>query len=65
MAAPQPSNQPVPSPQSEAPYPPLPQFSASGRPNTRTDRIAFQLWIIMFLLVIMFTLINYLVLRLS
>lgn len=45
----------------EAAYPPLPQFSASERPNTRTDRIAFQVWIIMFLLVIVFTLINYLI----
>jgi hypothetical protein len=57
-----PSNQPV-SEQPE-PYPPLPQFSASGRPNTRAERIAFQVWIIMFLLVIMFTLINYLAMRL-
>ena len=35
---------------------PLPQYSASGRPNTRADRIAFQVWVIMFLLVIVFTL---------
>ena len=35
--------------------------SASGRPNTRTDRVAFQVWVIMFLLVIVFTLIMYLV----
>ena len=39
------------------------KHSASERPNTRGERIAFQLWIIMFLLVIMFTLINYLVTR--
>jgi hypothetical protein len=54
------SHEPVPEPA----YPPLPQFSASGRPNTRADRFAFQLWIIMFLLVIVFTLIMYLVGRL-
>ena len=42
------------------PYPPAPQFSASGCPNTRADRIAFQVWVIMFLLVIIFTLMNYL-----
>lgn len=40
------------------------KYSASERPNTRGERIAFQLWIIMFLLMIMFTLINYLVTRL-
>jgi hypothetical protein len=39
----------------------VPQFSASGRPNTRLDRVAFQVWVIMFLLVIVFTLIMYLV----
>lgn len=39
----------------------LPRYSASGRPNTRAERIAFQVWIIMFLLVIVFTLINYLI----
>jgi hypothetical protein len=51
------SNQPA----LESPYPPVPQFSASGRPSTRADRIAFQVWVIMFLLVIVFTLIMYLV----
>lgn len=45
----------------ESAYPPLPQFSASARPNTRSERLAFQVWVIMFLLVIVFTLINYLV----
>jgi hypothetical protein len=40
---------------------PLPRYSASGRPNTRGERIAFQIWIIMFLVVIVFTLINYLI----
>lgn len=40
---------------------PLPRYSASGRPNTRGERITFQIWIIMFLLVIVFTLINYLI----
>ena len=59
MVAPQsPTNNPPLEP--EHSYPPVPQFSASGRPNTRADRISFQLWIIMFLVVIMFTLINYL-----
>jgi hypothetical protein len=53
------ANPPAPSP--EAAYPPVPQYSASGRPNTRSERIAFQVWVIMFLLVIVFTLINYLV----
>ena len=47
--------------EAESAYPPFPQFSASGRPNTRSERIAFQVWVIMFLLVIVFTLINYLV----
>lgn len=42
-------------------YPPLPQFSASGRPNTRWERVAFQVWIVMFLVVIAFTLMNYLI----
>ena len=55
-----PNNQPV---SEQEPYPPLPQFSASGRPNTRAERVTFQIWIIMFLLVIMFTLINYLAMR--
>jgi hypothetical protein len=60
MANPQPaSNVPVAAP--ENPYPPVPQYSASGRPNTRAERITFQVWVIMFLLVIVFTLINYLV----
>ena len=59
MTAPQPSTN-NPSTESENGYPPLPQFSASGRPNTRAERLTFQLWIIMFLVVIMFTLINYL-----
>ena len=59
MAVPQTtgSNQPA----LEPAYPPVPQFSASGRPSTRADRIAFQVWVIMFLLVIVFTLIMYLV----
>ena len=57
------ASQSVPTTNSDAEiaYPPLPQFSASGRPNTRSERIAFQVWVIMFLLVIVFTLINYLV----
>ncbi len=44
----------------ESPYGPLPAYSASGRPATRADRIAFQVWIIMFLFIIVFTLVNYL-----
>lgn len=55
------ANASTPAPTPENPYPPLPQYTASGRPNTRADRIAFQIWIIMFLLVIVFTLINYLI----
>lgn len=53
MAAPQ--NSPEPAKET------LPRYSASGRPNTRGERIAFQIWILMFLLVIIFTLINYLI----
>ncbi len=57
MAVPQPApNQPTPEPA----YPPVPQFSASGRPNTWAERTAFQIWVIMFLLVIVVTLISYL-----
>jgi len=55
MANPTPTP-PVPEPV----YPPLPMYSASGRPNTRAERTAFQVWVVMFLLVIVFTLINYL-----
>ena len=55
-----PSSPPVPAPAQEAVYPPVPQYSASGRPNTRAERITFQIWVIMFLLVIVVTLINYL-----
>jgi hypothetical protein len=40
---------------------PIPRYTASGRPNTRSERIAFQIWVILFLLVIVFTLINYLI----
>jgi hypothetical protein len=50
-----------PTPAPEPAYPPVPQYSASGRPNTRAERFAFEVWVIMFLLVIVFTLINYLV----
>lgn len=57
MAIPQaPLNPPAPEPV----YPPVPQYSASGRPSTRSERIAFQVWVIMFLLVLVFTLLNYL-----
>lgn len=52
---------PAPPPAADNPYPPVPEYTASGRPNTRAERITFQIWIIMFLLVIVFTLINYLV----
>ena len=45
---------------SESPYGPLPAYPASERPTSRPDRIAFQVWIIMFLFVIVFTLLNYL-----
>jgi hypothetical protein len=61
MAA-QPNNAPTTdSASTESPYGPLPAYSASERPTTRADRLAFQVWIIMFLLVIVFTLMNYLV----
>ena len=60
MAAPHPAV-PPPVPTPEPAYPPIPQFTASGRPNTRSERIAFQVWVIMFLLVIAFTLVNYLI----
>jgi hypothetical protein len=56
MASPQ--TQPTANPEPESS---LPRYSASGRPSTRGDRIAFQIWVIMFLLVIVFTLINYLI----
>jgi len=59
MAVPQTTGANPPTP--EPAYSPVPQFSASGRPNTRLDRIAFQVWVIMFLLVIVVTLIMYLV----
>lgn len=38
---------------------PVIEHSASERPATRGDRIAFQVWMIMFLGVIAFTLIQY------
>ena len=57
MAAPHPPQNTVP----EYVDPPLPRYSASGRPDNRGDRIAFQIWVIMFLLVIVFTLLNYLI----
>jgi hypothetical protein len=60
MAGPQPNPHAPPAEPPEPTYLPVPQYSASGRPNTRGMRIAFQLWIIMFLLVIVVTLINYL-----
>lgn len=53
--------QPVQNTDAESAGPVLPRYSASGQPNTRSERIAFQIWIIMFLLVIVFTLINYLI----
>ncbi len=53
MAAPQ-------TPPPEPVQPPLVEYSASGRPNTRADRVAFQVWVIMFLLVIAVTLLSYL-----
>lgn len=54
----------VPNPQPHAANnEPLPRYSASERPATRGDRVAFQIWIILFLLVIVFTLINYLLSR--
>jgi hypothetical protein len=58
MTTPTPAPHPV---APEAPQPTFPEYSASGRPNTRAERITFQIWIILFLLVIVFTLINYLV----
>ena len=58
-ASPPPANTPVTPPESA--YPPVPQFSASGRPNTRAERVAFQIWVIMFLLVLVVTLLNYLI----
>lgn len=53
--------QPAQNANAEPAAPTLPRYSASERPNTRGERIAFQIWIIMFLLVIVFTLINYLI----
>jgi len=50
-------------PQGENSYPQVPQYSASGRPNTKADQFAFRLWIVMFLIVILFTLINYLAMQ--
>jgi hypothetical protein len=52
---------PAPNPNAEPAHESLPRYTASGRPNTRGERIAFQIWIIMFLLVIVFTLVNYLI----
>ena len=37
--------------------------SASGLPDTRADRLAFSLWVVMFMLLIGFTLVTYLVNR--
>jgi hypothetical protein len=51
MAAPQ---------QPSAELPPLAQYSASERPVTTGDRIAFQVWVIFFLLTIAFTLVQFL-----
>ena len=41
-------------------YPPVPLYSASGHPNTRVERITFQVWVILFLLVLVVSLVNYL-----
>jgi hypothetical protein len=51
-----PTNKP---PYETAELPPLPQYTASERPVMRGDRIAFQVWVIMFLATIAFTLIQY------
>jgi hypothetical protein len=51
----------LPSPFSPDPIPdPLPKYSASGRPVTWAERFAFNLWILMFLFVLVITLIFYL-----
>jgi hypothetical protein len=39
--------------------PPVPEYSASERPVTKGDRIAFQVWVIFFLLTIAFTLLQF------
>jgi hypothetical protein len=49
----------------DANLPPVPQYSASERPVTKGDRIAFQVWIIFFLLTIAFTLLQFIVTWLS
>jgi hypothetical protein len=45
----------------DANLPPLPQYSASERPVTKGDRIAFQVWVVFFLLTIAFTLLQFLI----
>jgi len=57
MAVPQTPPPPPPEPAN----PPFAQYSASGRPNTRGERIAFQVWVVMFLLVVAVTLMSYLI----
>lgn len=42
------------------PADPLPKYTASGAPVTRAYRIAFQVWVVCFLLTIVATLIFYL-----
>lgn len=43
----------------------LPAYSASGVPVTRPYRVAFQIWVICFLLTIVVTLVFYLIDKLS
>ena len=40
---------------------PLPRYSASEAPVTRMTRIAFQVWVICFLIMLVFTLMIYLI----
>jgi hypothetical protein len=61
MAAPQPAPNPPPAQNPEPVFPPVPRYAASSWPNSRLMRFTFQLWVIMFLLVIVVTLITYLV----
>jgi hypothetical protein len=60
---PRPAESPAP-PVAEPQQPPadqVPEHSASGRPVTRGERIAFQLWIVCVLLTLVVTLIFFLI----
>lgn len=51
---------PQPAPQVQEVETSLPKYSASEKPVTRGDRIAFQVWVIFFLLSIACTLVQFL-----